>query len=849
MSQTLQQRIYKRVKDALSYAGAWMVWCDPRDDWGPLLRLTATAEGLKGFSLISVTEETAGQIGSPLRRRQIQERIDAQQSFVLHVVAAPDNLGWLWAQALLAEETYKKPLREQLREWGWRPQNIHTGDDELAKLARLYFHKDPVEWGGGGLQPDPTMLLNILAGAPITERDDRMILDLTLDAAGLPALDETHLDRWRTTALARLLITQAQRVAPALFQTHEALLPTEKQKFALDLLAKWADSVRLSKGYGFTLERHTKSIERVQLNKSLAERILEADRLLIPASYMRQATIETTAQEDFFLSQAAERALFAQTCATLAEKSGRDLLESFAPLHHALLVHARGFWGDMPEIQTVANEKDSYLRSHVIPWGELARLSKAVDLLLKAEPREVWNKPDDALQWYVRTGWQVEQAGEEIMRHLSQSTAELITLITPLRNAYYSCWEETLIQWSDLWTKAGCLPPHLRSQGEWLQEQLKGKQSSAVLVVDALRYDIGMALKDAINAHEGVERAHISPARTALPSITALGMGMALPLNESDLQADIVNGKWQLSTREGSLNLSIAENRREWLRTQLKVQPDALLTVDDIEAGKVPEPNNKRNRLFIFDNLIDKLGHDEELEPLGTRAAQQRYLSTIEHLREKKWQYILIVTDHGFIHWSGPSERRVPPPLPDPAYTSRRALAYSSDVTLEGPQGLVPGGKWRIAVASGASCFRTYGGLGFFHGGASLQEWIVPCIKIEWPRKATLVDLIVQPISQILSQRPKIILEVKREKLFGGEETLARQVEVRIREDRQNTIIFRSAPKMITPADELVSITMELVEGIEAERNTPLTIEVYDARTDEPITTATTTLMVAIENW
>jgi len=46
-----------------------------------------------------------------------------------------------------------------------------------------------------------------------------------------------------------------------------------------------------------------------------------------------------------------------------------------------------------------------------------------------------------------------------------------------------------------------------------------------------------------------------------------------------------------------------------------------------------------------------------------------------------------------------------------------------------------------------------------------------------------------------------------------------------------------------------VSITMELVEGIEAERNTSLTIEVRDVRTDEVIGTGTTTLMVAIENW
>jgi len=830
MSQTLQQRIYNYIEGTLSYPGAWMVWCDPRNDWGPLLQQTANAEGMKGFTLISVTEHTAGEIGGPVWRRKLQDLINEKQPFVLHIVAAADNLGWLWAQALHAECIHTASLREQLRDWGWRPQNISTGDDELAKLAKLYFHKDPVEWGGGGLQPNQTMLLNILAGGVIAETDDHMILDLTIEAAGLPPLDERDLERWRTNVLAKLLITQAQHTAPDIYQTHEYLIPAEKRTFALELLDKWVDSVRLSKG--------------------LAERILEADRIITPGLYMRQATIETTAQEIAFHSQAAERALFAQTCITLTEKSGRDLLEALAPLHDALLVHARGFWGDEPETHSPFGDKDSYLRSHVIPWGELARLSSAINTLFKAAPRGTWNKPEEALQWYVRTGWQVEQAGEEIMLHLKRATTELVDLITPLRNAYHSRWEEYMIRWSDLWTKAGCPAPDVRSQGEWLQEQLKGNRPTAVLVIDALRYDIGMALKESINEREGAERAQIAHARTALPAITALGMGMALPVNEKDLHADIVNGKWQLYHKDSPLNLSLAEDRREWLKTQAKVAPEALLTVEDIEKGNIPEPHGKLNRLFIFDSLIDKLGHDEELEPLGTREVRERYLRAIEHLQEKHWQRVVIVTDHGFIHWSGTaSEQRVSPPLPEPAYTSRRALAYPAEAAFEGPQGPAPGGKWRIAVTSGAACFRTYGGLGFFHGGASLQEWIVPCIKIEWPGKAKPLDIIIQPISQILSQRPKIVLEVRRENLFGNEEALARQVEVRIRENRQNTIIFRSQPKMITPMQEEVPIMLELSEDVEAERNTPLTIEVRDTRTDQTIATATTVLMVTIENW
>lgn len=842
MSKTLQQRIYTHIAQTLSYPGAWMVWCDPHNHWGPLLHMAASNEGLKGFQLISVEERTAGELGSPLRRKEVQERIDAQQQFVLHVVAGPDQLGWLWAQALLAEETYATSLRETLHLWGWRPQNITTGDEELARLAALstYFHKDPAEWGGGGLQPNPTQLLSILAGAPMTAKDDRMILDLTTTAVGLPNLptlagvdpnsDHSLLEHWRSNALARLLITQAYQIAPDLFQNHEYLLASEKRDEALQLLATWTDSVRLSKG--------------------LAQRILNADRILTPAHYFKAtATSQNTAQDDYFRSQAAERALFTNTCLALTQQSGQDLLLSIAALHETFVTHAHGFWGDAPEIRS-ADQENKDLASAVVPWNELVRLSRAARMLLQAAPKRTWNRPDDAIHWYAEIGWQVEQAGEVLMRHLSRATAELVGLITPLRNAYLSLWEEYMLLWSAVWTKAGCpIPPSIHSQGQWLLEELKDKQPTAVLMIDALRYDIGVALMQGVNEREGAERAQIKSARTALPTITALGMGMALPLYERDLRAEISNGKWQLYHKDSPLNLSIAEQRREWLRTELHVAPEALLNVKDIEEGKIPEPHAQLKRLFIFDSLIDKLGHDEELEPLGSKDVQQRYMRAIEHLHEKQWQRVLLVTDHGFIHWPGAGtvEKHVAPPLPNPAYTSRRALAYPLDAKLEGTQGLAPGGKWQIALASGASCFRTYGGLGFFHGGASLQEWIVPCLKITWPSQAKPLNVTIQPIEQILSQRPKIMLSIMHESLF--DEALARQVDVRILEKQHNTVLFRSPTILLTPKQESVAVTLDLTKDAEATRMTNLSIEVRDTRTEQVIATATTILMVEIENW
>jgi hypothetical protein len=250
----------------------------------------------------------------------------------------------------------------------------------------------------------------------------------------------------------------------------------------------------------------------------------------------------------------------------------------------------------------------------------------------------------------------------------------------------------------------------------------------------------------------------------------------------------------------------------------------------------------------VFDDLIDKLGHDEELEAMGSGQVMQRYLSAIEHLRDKGWLRVLIVTDHGFIHWPGSEEHNVSPPVPDPAYSSRRALAYPEYIRLKGPQGLAPGGKWRIAVPSGAASFRAYGGLGYFHGGASLQEWIIPCIKIEWPQKAHPVNVKIQPIEQILSLRPKIMLEIEHDEMFI-EDTISRQVKVRLLDAQQKTILFRSDPITITPDQEEVAIELKPLEDAQAERGTALIIEVRDARSDEVIDTANTTLMVELENW
>ena len=68
-------------------------------------------------------------------------------------------------------------------------------------------------------------------------------------------------------------------------------------------------------------------------------------------------------------------------------------------------------------------------------------------------------------------------------------------------------------------------------------------------------------------------------------------------------------------------------------------------------------------------------------------------------------------------------------------------------------------------------------------------------------------------------------------------------------QQKKDAMLFRSEPTTITPDQEQVAIALRPREDAQAERGTPLVIEVRDARTGEVLATENTTLMVPLENW
>src|SRR2546428_13066887 len=105
MSQPLCERVRALVVDVLDrYRGAFLVWCDPRGDWAPLLERAAAAG--RGFELVEATDAIGGEPGGPRMRAALQSRIDRTEAVLLRGPAPEERLGRLWAQALPARRGY-----------------------------------------------------------------------------------------------------------------------------------------------------------------------------------------------------------------------------------------------------------------------------------------------------------------------------------------------------------------------------------------------------------------------------------------------------------------------------------------------------------------------------------------------------------------------------------------------------------------------------------------------------------------------------------------------------------------------------------------------------------------------
>lgn len=264
----------------------------------------------------------------------------------------------------------------------------------------------------------------------------------------------------------------------------------------------------------------------------------------------------------------------------------------------------------------------------------------------------------------------------------------------------------------------------------------------AYFLVDALRFEIGFELSRRI---ERFGEIRLRPAMAALPSITPVGMAALLPGASASFTVIEHNGRFGASI--GGAFLPDLSARQKYLKNQI---PDLVdLTLDDVLSGNVKSLQKKIGNaqlIVVRSTEIDAAG-----ENTSTAYARRIMGGVIEDIARALQRLAavgiedaVITADHGHLFYASDRDpsMRVDAPGGDTVDLHRRCWIGRGGATPPGSL-RIQGAKLGyatdldIVVPVSSSVFRAGGDLAYHHGGASLQEMVIPAITAKLQTAAT----------------------------------------------------------------------------------------------------------------
>jgi hypothetical protein len=638
---------------------------------------------------------------------------------------------------------------------------------------------------------------------------------------GFPAPILGKDEDWRVATTARLLVTEAAVRVPA-------EPPGEGDK----IIAPGAARARAIK----LLDRWQKNIELLSAFESLS-RQADATTSLVHWARNLNDNVPTLA------SRAAEDACFQKEVERLARIEKFDPLAQYLEERESLYaMHAGAFWGGRAEQK--------------VPWQNLVSLARAAVLIRhQYEVEKEWKTPRDAVSWFTASGWHIDRQGEQLFRDDAGLHSGLHGVRARLRRAYLRHLDRCNGAFSELLHHHGVAALDLPFAGELLAKIRPAKDPMAVLVLDACRYDLGARIAEQLDKGEPARRAEIQPARAPLPSITVLGMPFALADEAGGLKVELTKEptvRWRVTASDSNQDLSVAEGRREWLRKRFKLKSTATTDVKSVLDASPPNPKESGRLIFVFGDEFDVQGHEGELKFTGADDHIERYVRVVRRLRDAGYSTIAVVTDHGFIHWEPDQDEVENQPTGEVLWRSRRAIVGHG---LKHPTAIavsIEGSELECRVPRSVNAFRTYGGIGFFHGGATLQELVTPTVVFRWPKKAEKVAAVLTPLSEITSLKPRVEVRpgVSQTSMFGSDAKITgRQIVIKVVEPGSGRRLFKSQSHKIEPEGQPLTIVLERELNETCPRGVRLEVQVRDADNDELVDRCETELKVDLEEW
>ena len=433
--------------------------------------------------------------------------------------------------------------------------------------------------------------------------------------------------------------------------------------------------------------------------------------------------------------------------------------------------------------------------------------------------------PDNAssmealIGFYVTSAREVDRLHREFEQALGdvdQADDVIESIVSRARKSYSSCSAEmhkvfTRHLEADGWPVAGRLM-NVGVFERFVSARLnESGRKVALLLIDALRYELGVELYKQL-ADEGTVEVQCACAQ--LPTVTPIGMASLLPGAADSLAVKNVDGQaipFLGSTRVKDLSQRLAVLRttfgerfhesplRDFVKKKVKLAPSVEL-------------------LVLRSNDID-----EQLESGSDTSLALRFIQwslkdirvAIRRLRDLGFDDVVIAADHGFVLASDDSPGGVCDKpagnwvnLHDRALLGDGASQHSSVVLLAAHAG-IRGDFAQVAFPRALVPYKA--GVGYFHGGASLQESLVPVITVQLPAatqsegvKPSVELKYKRGAKRITTRLPVVDVSAAGEDLFA--QNLAIEILVEA-QDRSGNVVGEAKPGgVVNPATGTISV-------------------------------------------
>lgn len=412
---------------------------------------------------------------------------------------------------------------------------------------------------------------------------------------------------------------------------------------------------------------------------------------------------------------------------------------------------------------------------------------------------------EEGFELYTKKWYQVDQDYRVFIEHYRKTNQNnvLNPLYKAVNKAYSNNW---LLKIGDAWQKK------VEEQKDWksthkaqrkffdyqIKPYIEDKTRVFVIISDALRYECGVDVHHRILKENRFE-SELDYQIGSLPSYTQLGMASMLPNSTLEIshQKDevLLDGK----TTQGTAA------REKILKQNSGVEATTILAEDLMKMASRSEEARElvRNHevIYVYHNRIDKLGDDKSTEEKVIEAAREEVDFLMELVRKVSnigGYHMLITSDHGFIYQNddldesdfAEAELEGEVIKKNRRFVIGKNLTHKDNVMKYQASDLGLQGEVEVLIPKSINRLRVQGaGSRFVHGGSTLQEVVVPILKVKKLRE----DNVRKTNVDLLNKRSnKITTNIQRVNLYQidpvGEQLLPRTLKIQFKSENGETL-------------------------------------------------------------